>query len=179
MASFNRVILVGNLTRDPELRYTPSNTPVTDIGLAVNDRRKNANGEWIEETTFVDVTLWARTAEVASEYLTKGAPVLIEGRLKLDTWESNDGQKRSKLRVVGERMQMLGSRTGGGGGGGGGGGAPAGGGNRSGAAAGRSGPPAGRGAAEPSYDESEYSPPADGYGGGDSRGAPPADDIPF
>ena len=85
MASFNRVILMGNLTRDPELRYLPSGMAVTDIGLAVNDRRKNANGEWIEETTFVDVTLWGRTAEVASEYLSKGSPVFIEGRLKLDT----------------------------------------------------------------------------------------------
>ena len=110
MASFNRVILVGNLTRDPELRYISSGTAVTDIGLAVNDRRKNANGEWVEETTFVDVTLWGRTAEVAGEYLTKGSPVLIEGRLKLDTWEGNDGQKQSKLKVVCERMQMLGSR---------------------------------------------------------------------
>jgi single-strand DNA-binding protein len=116
MASFNRVILVGNLTRDPELRYIPSGTAVTDVGLAVNDRRKNANGEWIEETTFVDVTLWGRTAEVATEYLKKGSSVLIEGRLKLDTWESNDGQKKSKLRVVGERMQMLGARSGAGGG---------------------------------------------------------------
>lgn len=123
MASFNRVILVGNLTRDPELRYITTGTAVTEIGLAVNDRRKNANGEWIEETTFVDVTLWGRQAETASEYLTKGAPVLIEGRLKLDTWESNDGQKRSKLKVIGERMQFLGGR----GGGSGGGGAPAGG----------------------------------------------------
>jgi len=115
MASYNRVILVGNLTRDPELRYTPSQTAVTEIGLAVNDRRKNASGEWIEETTFVDVTLWARQAEVANEYLSKGAPVLIEGRLKFDTWEDKEGQKRSKLRVVGERMQMLGGRGGGGG----------------------------------------------------------------
>ena len=88
MASYNRVILVGNLTRDPELRYLASGTAVTDIGLAVNDRRKNANGEWIEETTFVDVTVWGRTAEVSSEYLSKGSPVLIEGRLKLDTWET-------------------------------------------------------------------------------------------
>ena len=176
MASFNRVILVGNLTRDPELRYTPTNTPVTEIGLAVNDRRKNAQGEWIEETTFVDVTLWARTAEVASEYLTKGASVLIEGRLKLDTWET-DGQKRSKLRVIGERMQMLGGRGGGGGGEGGGRGAA-----RGGAASG-----GGRGGPS-SYDESEYGPPADVYGGssgggssgGGSRGgSPPADDIPF
>src|SRR4029078_7679883 len=109
MASFNRVILVGNLTRDPELRYIPSGTAVTDIGLAVNDRRKKAQGEWIDETTFVEVTLWAGTAEVASEYLSKGAPVLIEGRLKLDTWEK-DGQKRSKLRVGCEKRQMLGGR---------------------------------------------------------------------
>src|SRR5580704_3602147 len=165
-SSFNRVILVGNLTRDPELRYTPSGTPVCDIGLAVNDRRKNANGEWVEETTFVDVTLWARTAEVASEYLTKGAPVLIEGRLKLDTWESNDGQKKSKLRVVGERMQMLGGRGGGGGGGGGARGGAASSGSRAAGAAGN-------------YDESEYSPPAEAYGASEGRSAPPADDIPF
>ncbi len=170
MASFNRVILVGNLTRDPELRYTPTNTPVTEIGLAVNDRRKNANGEWVDETTFVDVTLWARQAEVASEYLTKGSSVLIEGRLKLDTWET-DGQKRSKLRVVGERMQMLGGRGGGGGGAGGGGA--------------RQGASSGGGRGGPQYDESEYGPPADVYGGsggggGGGRGAPPADDdIPF
>ncbi len=169
MASFNRVILVGNLTRDPELRYTPTNTPVTEIGLAVNDRRKNASGEWIEETTFVDVTLWARTAEVASEYLTKGSSVLIEGRLKLDTWET-DGQKRSKLRVVGERMQMLGGRGGGEGGGGG---------RRGGAGASRGG-----GGGGPQYDESEYGPPADVYGGSEGRGgggsgSAPNDDIPF
>lgn len=117
MASFNRVILVGNLTRDVELRYTPSGTAVTEIGMAVNDRRKNQAGEWIEETTFVEVTLWARTAEIADQYLSKGASILIEGRLKLDTWES-DGQKRSKLRVIGQSMQMLGSRGSGGGGGG-------------------------------------------------------------
>lgn len=115
MASFNRVILLGNITRDIELKYTPSNLAVTEIGLAVNDRRKSQSGEWVEETTFVDVTLWGRTAEVASEYLSKGSPILIEGRLKLDTWET-DGQKRSKLRVVGERMQMIGGRSGGGGG---------------------------------------------------------------
>jgi single-strand DNA-binding protein len=112
MASFNRVILVGNLTRDPELRYIPSGTAVSDIGLAVNDRVKR-NDQWVDETTFVDITLWGRTAEVANEYLSKGAPVLIEGRLKLETWEK-EGQKRSKLKVVGERMQMLGSREGGG-----------------------------------------------------------------
>lgn len=114
MASFNRVILVGNLTRDVELRYTPQGTPVTEIGLAVNDRVKK-NDEWVDETTFVDITLWSRTAEVASEYLSKGSPVLIEGRLKLDSWEDkNDGKKRYKLRVVGEKMQMLGGRKTGG-----------------------------------------------------------------
>ncbi len=109
MSSYNRVILMGNLTRDVQLRYTPSGTPVTEIGLAVNDRRKGQNGEWIDETTFVDVTFWGRTAEVASEYLSKGSPVFVEGRLKLDTWEK-DGQKNYKLRVVCDRMQLLGSR---------------------------------------------------------------------
>jgi single-strand DNA-binding protein len=113
MASYNRVILVGNITRDIELRYTQSGMAVTDIGLAVNDRRKTQSGEWVDETTFVDVTLWGRQAEIAGEYLSKGSPVLIEGRLKLDTWEQ-EGQKRSKLRVVGERMQMLGTRPAGG-----------------------------------------------------------------
>ncbi len=112
MASFNRVVLLGNLTRDVEVRYLQSGMAVTDVGLAVNDRRKNQAGEWTEETTFVDVTLWGRTAEVAGEYLSKGAPILVEGRLKLDTWET-DGQKRSKLKVVGERMQMVGGRSGG------------------------------------------------------------------
>ncbi|MEC7696716.1 MAG: single-stranded DNA-binding protein [Planctomycetota bacterium] len=112
MASYNRVVLVGNLTRDPELRYISSGTAVTEIGLAVNDRRKNQSGEWVDETQFIDITLWARTAEVASEYLSKGSSVLIEGRLKLDRWEK-DGHKHSKLRVVGEKMQMLGGRTGG------------------------------------------------------------------
>jgi len=117
MASFNRVILLGNITRDIEVKYLQSGMAVAEIGLAVNDRRKNQAGEWIEETTFVDITLWGRTAEVAGEYLSKGSPALIEGRLKLDQWET-DGQKRSKLKVIGERMQMLGARGGGGGGGG-------------------------------------------------------------
>lgn len=119
-ASYNRVILVGNVTRDPELRYIPSGTAVTELGLAINERHKNAKGDWVEETVFVDVTLWARQAEVAGEYLSKGSSVLIEGRLKLDTWET-DGQKRSKLKVIGERMQMLSGKGGGGGAGGGGG----------------------------------------------------------
>ncbi len=128
MASFNRVILVGNLTRDPEVKYTTGGTAVAEIGLAVSrqwfDQKSN---ERKEETTFVDVTLWGRQAEVAGEYLAKGRPVLIEGRLQLDSWEDKQtGQKRSKLRVVGEQMQMLGSRGEGGGPGGGGGGGGAG-----------------------------------------------------
>ena len=109
MASFNRVILVGNLTRDPQLRYLAKKTPVSDVRLAVNDRVKR-DDQWVDEPTFVDVTLWGRTAEVANEYLSKGSPVLSEGRLKLDAWETNDGQKRSKLKVVCQRMRMLGAR---------------------------------------------------------------------
>ncbi len=124
MASFNKVILVGNLTRDPQVRYTPGGSAVAEIGLAVNRSwfDKNSNSRK-EETTFVDVTLWGRTAEVASEYLTKGRSVLIEGRLHLDQWDDKEsGQKRSKLKVVGENMTMLGGRgeTGGGGNSGGG-----------------------------------------------------------
>jgi single-strand DNA-binding protein len=112
MASYNRVVLLGNLTRDPELRYLPSGMAVVDAGLAVNDRRKTPDGQWVDETTFVDVTFFGRTAEVVGEYLTKGSQVLIEGRLKLDTWETSDGQKRSKLKVIAERMQMLGPPSG-------------------------------------------------------------------
>ena len=117
MASYNRVVLVGNLTRDVELRYTPGGTAVTDIAIAVNDKVKR-NEQWVDEVSFFDVTLWGRTAEVASEYLSKGSPILIEGRLKQDRWEQ-DGQKRSKVKVIGEKMQMLSSRGSGGGGGGG------------------------------------------------------------
>lgn len=108
MASYNKVILVGNVTRDPEVRILPSGNPVCDCGLAVNDRRKNSNGEMVEDTVFVDVTLWGRTAEVASQYAKKGTPILIDGRLKLDSWEV-DGQTRTKLKVVGERLVLLGS----------------------------------------------------------------------
>jgi len=119
MANFNKVMLMGNLTRDPEIRYTPKGTAVAEIGLAINRYFSGESGDKREETTFVDVTLWGRTAEIASEYLKKGRPVFIEGRLQLDTWEDKQsGQKRSKLRVVAEGMQLLGSRGGGGGGGG-------------------------------------------------------------
>lgn len=165
MASYNRVVLVGNLTRDPELRYIPSGTAVSEIGLAVNDRVKKGD-QWVDETTFVDVTLWARTAEVANQYLNKGSSVLIEGRLKLDQWEK-DGQKRSKLRVVADKMQMLGGR-----GGEGGGGSPRGGSHSS------SQHGAHQGAPQRNDSFDEYG------GGGDSYSqaapaAPPEDDIPF
>jgi single-strand DNA-binding protein len=118
MASFNRVILMGNLTRDVEVRYLQNGTAVTDISLAINDRRKNNAGEWVDEVSYFDVTLWARNAEVAGEYLTKGSPVLIEGRLKQETWEQ-EGQKRSKVKVIADQMRMVGGKGGGGGGPGG------------------------------------------------------------
>ena len=115
-ASFNKVILMGNLTRDPEVRYTPKGSAVCDLGLAVNRQYSLEGGEKREEVTFVDVVLWARLAEIAGEYLKKGRPVLIEGRLQLDSWDDKQsGQKRSKLRVIGETMQLLGSRPSGGG----------------------------------------------------------------
>jgi single-strand DNA-binding protein len=118
MASFNKVILLGNLTRDPEVRYTPKGTAVTDLGLAVNRTYTADNGEKREEVTFVDVTFWGRTAEVAGEYLKKGRPVFVEGRLQLDSWDDKiSGQKRTKLKVIGENMQMLGAPRGSGGGG--------------------------------------------------------------
>jgi single-strand DNA-binding protein len=122
MANLNKVMLMGNLTRDPEVRYTPKGTAVAELGLAINRVYSAENGEKREETTFVDVTLWGRTAEIAGEYLKKGRPVFIEGRLQLDSWDDKaTGQKRSKLKVVGEGMQLLGGRGGEGGGGGGGG----------------------------------------------------------
>ena len=111
MANLNRVLLIGNLTRDPEVRYTPKGTAVAEIGLAVNRIYSGEDGEKKEETTFVDVTLWARQAEIAGQYLKKGRPVFIEGRLQLDTWDDKQtGQKRSRLRVVSESLQLLGSR---------------------------------------------------------------------
>jgi single-strand DNA-binding protein len=111
VASFNKVILVGNVTRDPEVRYTTGGTAICEIGLAVNHRYKDREGNMKEDVTFVDVTLWGRTAEVAGEYLAKGRPALVEGRLQLDSWEDKaTGQKRSKLKVIGETLQLLGSR---------------------------------------------------------------------
>ncbi len=110
MASFNKVILVGNLTRDPELRYTPKGTAIAKLGLAVNRVWTSETGEKKEETTFVDVDVFGRTAENVAQYLRKGSPMLVEGRLKLDTWEDKQtNQKRSKLGVVAEVIQFLGS----------------------------------------------------------------------
>jgi single-strand DNA-binding protein len=108
--NYNRVLLIGNLTRDPELRYTPKGTPLPEIGLAIN-RTWTDEGQKHEEVTSVDVILWNRLAEIAQQYLKKGSPVFIAGRLQLDTWEDKQtGQKRSRLRVVGENMQLLGSK---------------------------------------------------------------------
>ena len=119
MASFNKVILLGNLTRDPEVRYTPKGSAVCDLGVAINRQYTLDSGEKREEVTFVDVVLWSRLAEIAGEYLKKGRPVFIEGRLQLDTWDDKQsGQKRSKLRVIGETMQLIGGRPPGAGGGG-------------------------------------------------------------
>jgi single-strand DNA-binding protein len=118
MASYNKVILVGNLTRDPELRYTPKGMAIAKIGLAVNRNWTNEAGEKKEEVTFVDVDIFGRTAENVAQYMKKGRPILIEGRLRLDQWDDKQtGQKRSKLGVVAETVQFLGSATGGGGGG--------------------------------------------------------------
>jgi len=120
MASFNRVLLLGNLTRDPQMRYLPNQNPVTDFGLACNRNDKTASGEQREEVTFVDCAAFGRLAEIINQYCTKGKPILVEGRLKYDSWEDkNGGGKRNKLSVVVENMQLLGGRDGGAGGPGG------------------------------------------------------------
>lgn len=107
MPNLNKVLLMGNLTRDPELRFTSGNTAVGAISLAVNRRWKNQAGEQQEEVTFVDCEAWGKTAEVLNQYLKKGAPVFVEGRLKLDQWQDKEGQKRSRLKVVIENFQFL------------------------------------------------------------------------
>lgn len=118
MASLNKVMIIGNLTRDPEIKYTPKGTAIADIGLAVNRNYTTESGEKREEVTFIDVTLWGRVAEIVGEYCKKGRPLFVEGRLQLDSWDDKaTGQKRSKLKVVGENIQLLGGREGGGGGG--------------------------------------------------------------
>ena len=154
MASFNKVILMGNLTRDPELRYTPKGTAIAKIGLAVNRVWTNEAGEKKEEVTFVDVDIFGRTAENVGQYMRKGRPILIEGRLKLDQWDDKQtGQKKSKLGVVAETVQFLGSANGGGG---------------------EGGAPAAARPARPSPGPS--APPAEPP---DSDGPPESDDVPF
>jgi single-strand DNA-binding protein len=118
MANFNKVILAGNLTRDPEVRYTPKGTAIAKLGMAINRTWKSETGETKEEVTFVDVDAFGRQAEVISQYLKKGRPILVEGRLKLDQWDDKQtGQKRSRLGVVLEGFQFLDSGRGDGGGG--------------------------------------------------------------
>lgn len=154
MANYNKVILIGNLTRDPQMSYLPSQTPVAEFGLAINRRwRDRQSGEQREETCFIDCRAYGKPAETLNQYVRKGSPIMVEGRLQLDTWEGKDGQKRSRHRVVVENFQFLGGGAGGSGG-------------------------QGRGYAAPSqesspapYDDPSY--PPDPYG--DSGG----DDIPF
>ena len=111
-ANLNKVFLMGNLTRDPELRYTPSGMAICKLGLATNRRfRDRSNDEWKEEVCFVDITVWGKTGENCSQYLAKGSPVLIEGRLNFRSWDT-EGQKRSKLEVVAENVQFLSRATG-------------------------------------------------------------------
>ena len=116
MANLNKVLLIGRLTRDPELRYTQGGTEVAEFGLAMNRNYTTSSGEKREESTFVDVIVWQRKAEVICEYMSKGRTIFVEGRLELDRWETQDGQKRSKLRVVADNFQFLGGppRQGGG-----------------------------------------------------------------
>jgi len=108
MASLNKVFLIGNLTRPPELRYTPSGTPVVDLRLAVNRNYTTQGGDKREETCFLTVVVWGKQAESCGEYLDKGSPVLIEGRLQTREWEAKDGQKRTVVEVVAERVQFMG-----------------------------------------------------------------------
>jgi single-strand DNA-binding protein len=152
MANFNKVIIAGNLTRDPELRYTPKGTAVARITLAINRTWKGEGGESKEEVNFVDVDVWGRQAEVISQYMKKGRPLLVEGRLKQDTWEDkNTKQKQSKLKVVLESFSFIDSNRGDGGGGS--------------AEAPRSRPAATAAAPAPE--------------GGEADGPPEGDDVPF
>lgn len=112
MASYNKVILMGNLTRDPQLSYLPSQTPVCEIGLAVNRRWRSQDGQQREDVCFIDCRSYGRQAEVLNQYMSKGRPILIEGRLQFDQWETQDGQKRSKHRVFIERFSFVGGQQG-------------------------------------------------------------------
>ncbi len=115
MADINRVVLTGRLTRDVELRTIPSGTSVAQFGLAVNRNRKNDAGEWIEEPSFFNIVVWGRQGENCANFLHKGSPVTLEGRLQSRSWETEDGQKRSVVEVVAENVRFTGSREGGGG----------------------------------------------------------------
>jgi single-strand DNA-binding protein len=117
MANFNKVILAGNLTRDPQLSVLPSNTQVCEFGMAINRKWRSQDGEMRDETCFVDLRMYGRRAEVLNKYMTKGKPIMVEGRLKYDQWEGKDGGKRSKLYVVVDNFEFLGSSGGGGSGG--------------------------------------------------------------
>lgn len=110
MANYNRVILMGNLTRDPQLRYLPSNTAVCEFGMAINRRWRDRDGNQKDETCFVDVSAFGRTGETINQYMSKGRPILVEGRLNFDSWTGQDGQKRSRLTVIAENFQFVGSR---------------------------------------------------------------------
>jgi single-strand DNA-binding protein len=108
MGTMNRVFLMGNLTRDPELRKTPSGIAVSDLGLAVNEKYRSKSGEMVESVCFADIVVWGRQAETCGQYLAKGAPVIVEGRLQLDQWKTDAGEKRSRMRVRADRVQFLG-----------------------------------------------------------------------
>jgi single-strand DNA-binding protein len=153
MASLNKVLLMGNLTRDPEVRHTPKGTAVGDLAMAINMTYKAQDGTEKEEVCYVDVVVWGRQAETCRDYLTKGAPVFVEGRLQLDQWEGPEGEKKSRMRVRADRVQFL-SRSGGGGGGGG---------------RGPRSDGAGGGAPSEGGTPKQASPPRD----------PPEDDVPF
>jgi len=154
MANFNRVILMGNLTRDPQLKYLPSNTAVCEFGMAINRRWRDKDGNQRDEVCYVDLAAFGRQGETINQYMSKGRPMLVEGRLKFDSWTGQDGQKRSKLSVVVENFTFVGTRDGGGAPGGGGG-------------ARQAQPAPARG--EP---ESDFTPEHD-------PGPPAGDDIPF
>jgi len=166
MASFNKVILLGNLTRDPELRYTPKGQAVAKLGLAVNRKYTTEAGEAREEVTFIDIDAWGKQAELIGQYLRKGNPLFVEGRLRLDTWDDkNTGQKVSKLRVVMENFQFVGGNRAGDGGSGAPGAGPG------------SAPAAAQPPARPSRPPAPSSPPGDAP----ASDGPPAevDDVPF
>jgi single-strand DNA-binding protein len=156
MASLNKVLLIGNLTADPEVRYTPKGMAVADVRMAVNHTYRTESGEMKEDPCYVTVTIWGKQAETAGKYLKKGRPVFIEGRLKWESWEKN-GEKRSMIKVVCERMQFIGPPPGGGGGGG------------------------SRGQPSDADAPADEAPPSGGGGGGKGGGEPDLenDDIPF